>query len=302
MQIIGRITRKASAVAIAAGIIAGGTTLLPGAVGATIPATSASLCGRTTLHKADGTAWKCSFDDEFSATTLDAAKWSPFASVSGGFRGGAECYSPSQVGVSGGTLNLPTVRAASAFDCAGVPATYRSGMIVSRNKFTQTYGRFEMRAKIPMSKGLHAAFWLLPENPYHTNGLDYGEIDVMESGGAYTDLASPHLHYVETPGTVQTGTYCTVANMAGAFHDYTLEWTPTSMRFSYDGHSCWTTSWRTIAQYQPAGATAPTPFDQPFYMILNMGTDTASTIPANAVSASTDLSQAMQVDYVRVWK
>jgi beta-glucanase (GH16 family) len=245
----------------------------------------------------------CTLDDEFSGTTLNSADWTPFTSVAGGFRGGAECYTPKNVSVSNGTLNLPTTRAAAPFNCAGKVASYYSGMVVSKQKFTQAYGRFEMRAKIPMSKGLHAAFWLLPESSYNAKGqLDYGEIDVMESGGAYKDIASPHLHYVLTPGDVQSGNYCVVPNMATQFHNYTLVWTPTTMTFSYDGHTCWQTTWQTAYPYQPLGAHAPAPFDQPFYLILNMGTDTAQTIAANAVSSATNLSQPMQVDYVRVWK
>lgn len=259
-------------------------------------------CGATVLHKPNGTQWVCTFDDEFRGTHLNSRSWTAFTSAKGSFRGGAECYTPAQVRVANGKLSLPTVRAARAFLCAGHPAEYRSGMIVSRQKFTQTYGRFEIRAKIPMSKGLHSAFWLLPENPYHADGMSYGEIDVMEAAGAYRDVASPHLHYVATPGTPQLGAYCHVSNMATAFHTYTLEWTSTSMRFSYDGHTCWRTTWQTIHGYQPDGAHAPAPFDQPFYLILNMGTDTATTVKANAVSASTNLSQAMQVEYVRVWK
>jgi beta-glucanase (GH16 family) len=289
--VIGRITAASVAVA---GVCAFGTS----AGASTAPSPS---CGPT-IHKANGQAWVCTLDDEFSGTSLNSAHWTPFTSVAGGFRGGAECYTPKNVSVANGTLNLPTTRAAAPFDCAGTSASYYSGMVVSKQKFTQTYGRFQISAKIPMSKGLHAAFWLLPESSYNAQGqLDYGEIDVLESGGAYDDIASPHLHYVVTPGDAQSGNYCVVPNIATQFHTYTLEWTPTTMTFSYDGATCWKTTWQTAYPYQPLGAHAPAPFDQPFYLILNMGTDTAQTIAANAVSSSTNLSQPYQVDYVRAW-
>jgi beta-glucanase (GH16 family) len=264
-------------------------------------ASGAPNCGAT-IHKSNGTAWTCTLDDEFNGSTLNTATWTPYTSVAGGFRGGAECYTPRNVKVSAGSLLLPTTRAAAPFSCAGRTADYYSGMITSKTRFTQTYGRYQIRAKVPMSKGLHAAFWLLPQNPYHSNGLDYGEIDVMESGGAYRDIASPHLHYVSTPGNPQSGAYCSVPNMATQFHTYTLEWNARTITMSYDGRTCWSTGWQTIPGFQPPGARSPEPFDQPFYIILNMGTDTAQTIPANAVSPSTDLSQPFQVDYIRVWK
>ena len=40
---------------------------------------------------------------------------------------------------------------------------YSTGYINSFGKFTQKYGYFETRLKIPTSKGLHCAFWLMPD-------------------------------------------------------------------------------------------------------------------------------------------
>ena len=268
-----------------------------GAAGTTVPS-----CGSVTYHKSNGAPWVCTFADEFTGTTLNTAKWTAFQSQPGGFRGGDECYSPGHVKIGSGTAGLVVTKAAATFDCAGVPAKYTSGMILTRGKFTQTYGRIEMRAKIPNQVGLQGAFWLLPQNPYHADGYDYGEIDVMENWGSYPNHASAHLHNVWTPGTPTLGKTCAVPNMATAFHTYTLTWTSTSMTFSYDGTTCWKTTWTTIPGYQPAGATAPNPFNQPFYIIINMGVGNTAITPLNVPNATTTLPATMQIDYVRVWK
>lgn len=251
--------------------------------------------------KADGTYWACSFDDEFSGSTVDTTKWSAFDSIKGGFRGGDECYNHNNATVSGGELHLTVTKAAAAFTCGdGHVTQYNSGLLLSRGKFSQTYGRFEMRAKFPAGVGFQPAFWMLPANPFHTSGYSYGEIDVAEAWGTYPGTVSPHLHYVATPSP-QNGAYCSVPTSASAFHTYTVEWTRTTMTFLYDGRTCWKTTWSPIAKYQPAGATAPTPFDQDFYMIVNLATGGDST-PSNRITSSTKLPSQMEVDYIRAWR
>lgn len=294
-------SRRALATVAFAAIGIGAAAINPGGVGATT--TAPPSCGGTVLHKSDGTAWTCTFDDEFSGTAVDATHWTPYTSVSGGFRGGQECYTPRNVSVSGGNADLSVTRA-TPFNCAGVTAQFNAGMLISKNTFTQTYGRFEMRAKLPSAAGLQPAFWLLPANPYHADGYDYGEIDVMESWTATPNVASPHLHYVGTPGSLNNGKYCSVPNIATQFHTYTLEWNSSRITMSYDGTTCWSTTWVPIPLYQPLLARSPEPFDQPFYLIVNLATGGPKT-PYNEVSPSESITSAnatMQVDYVRSWK
>lgn len=297
-----RSRRAVAALAIAAvGLGAAAGAASPGVALATTGQPRA--CGSAVLHKADGSLWTCSFDDEFTGTAVNPHRWTPYTSVAGGFRGGLECYRPRNVSVSGGTANIAVTRA-KAFDCAGVTARFNSGMLLSKNTFTQTYGRFEMRAKLPSAAGLQPAFWLLPANPYHADGYDYGEIDVMESWTHTPNVAAPHLHYVGTPGSPNSGKYCYVPDIATKFHTFTLEWNSSRMTMSYDGKACWSTSWTTIPGYQPRGAHSPEPFDQRFYLIVNVATGGPRT-PYNVVSPSESLTSrnaTMQVDYVRAWR
>jgi beta-glucanase (GH16 family) len=289
--------RGALAALAAAAALVG--TLVPTApVGASASKTRA--CGAP-VAKVSGGNWTCTFADEFGGARLDTDKWHAYTSTAGGFRGGDECYAPGNVRVASGTLQLSATRSAAGFDCAGVPSRYRSGMVLSKGLFSQAYGRFEMRAKIPAGVGFQPAFWLLPENPFGSRGYSYGEIDVMEAWGTYPGIASPHLHYVKTPGTPMSGKYCSVPTNATAYHTYALEWTTRKMTFSYDGRTCWSTSWRPIPRFQPPGAVAPTPFDQKFYIIVNLAMG-GSTTPSNRATSRTTFPATMSVDYIRAWR
>jgi beta-glucanase (GH16 family) len=90
------------------------------------------------------------------------------------------------------------------------------------------------------------------------------------------------------------GNYCQVTNSAGAFHTYTLEWSPTTMTFSYDGHACWTFS----GPNPEAPLAAPQPFDKPFFITLQL----ALGYGVNAVTDSSAFPAKFVVDYVRAWK
>jgi beta-glucanase (GH16 family) len=164
-------------------------------------------------------------------------------------------------------------------------------------RFSQAYGRFEVRARITDAdvKGLQSSLWLWPvdANRYGMYPAS-GEIDIAEMFSAYPDHAIPFSHY--SPGATDpniTSYSCTISNL-DAFHTYALVWTPSSLRILYDGRTC------LIDQWTPAAPLAqPQPFDQPFFIALTQ----ALGIGDNAFDPSTTpLPATTQVDYVRVWK
>jgi beta-glucanase (GH16 family) len=273
------------------------TTVVAGAPAA---GPQALTCGGQRVAKSDGTPWTCTFDDEFDGTSLAGELWTAATTAQTGFRGGQECIVTGAVQVGAGLLHLTADRTPPR-QCGRYTTSYTSGTIWTKGKFAQTYGRFEMRAKFPPGVGLQPAFWMLPQNPYSSGSYSYGEIDVAEEWGNYPQYVEPHLHYVRTPGSPSGGAACKVPTNASAFHTYTLTWTPTQMRIDYDGTPCWTTGWEpqppTTA---PAGAKPPVPFDQPFYVIVQLAVGGQKT-PANVPTPSTPLPAHMEVDYVRVW-
>jgi hypothetical protein len=160
------------------------------------PTTSpAGDCSGETLTKPDGTPWVCTFDDEFNGTTYDASKWLPQLTNGSNFSTGVApyrvCYvnNPNTISVSGGYLHLSVVKTAAKSSCktsalSSFSTQYQGGELTTYHLFSQEYGRFEVRAKLPQSaaKGLQETFWLWPNNDTLYGGGEpaSGEIDFAE--------------------------------------------------------------------------------------------------------------------------
>jgi beta-glucanase (GH16 family) len=266
---------------------------------------AAPNCGAPVARPGGGT-WTCSFDDEFSGSTLDRTKWVPVTSALSGTMGGPACYvdNPSNISVSNGVLNLTARKAPAPFTCSvqGYPLAtqYTSGQVATTGKFSQTYGRFAVRAKFPATTvaGLQSSLWMWPQDSA-TSGSS-GEIDIAEEYSQYADRAVPYLHYPYNPLTSALGTntnivtnnQCLIANV-NAFHEYAIDWTPTTITVEYDGQTCLVDNYVSTL---PDGAA---PFNQPFFMVLTQ----ALGIYSNAfVPDQTPLPATTQVDWVHIYK
>lgn len=260
-------------------------------------------CGGVTLTKPDGTAWQCTFGDEFSGSSLDTAKWVPQLTSTSGYHVGPECFvnTPSNISVANGTLNLTVRKEAAPFTCSSpsgaYTSQYTSGMVTTYGKFGQAYGRFEVRAKLPAAAvaGLQESFWLWPVNWTKYGAYPYsGEIDIAEVFSNYADRAIPYIHYVPAATDYNvTNNYCYISDVS-AFHTYAVEWTTSAITVVYDGKTCLVDEWN------PASPLVkPQPFDSPFFLALTQ----ALGIGGNAFDpATTPLPATTSIDYVRVWK
>lgn len=159
---------------------------------------------------------------------------------------------------------------------------YTSGIITSEPTFQQTYGVFEMRAKLPKGKGLWPAFWLLPADKSWPP-----EIDVMEMLGH-----APNNYYT-TVHSKAAGKHSKsaipmheVADTSAAFHSYAVEWGAEEIIFYFDD--------------KEVGRT-PTPPDlhKPTYMLINLAV--GGDWPGDP-DATTKFPAQMQVDWVRAWQ
>jgi beta-glucanase (GH16 family) len=268
------------------------------------PPPDPDACGPL-IAKSTGGFWTCSFFDDFDGTTLDGSRWLPQRTDTTGYvHGPTACFvdSSNNILVSDGTLKLTARKESAPFTCApGAPGAfttqYTSGMVTTARRFSQTYGRFEIRARLypAQGKGLQTTFWLWPTDA--TRYGEYpasGEIDIAEMFSQYGDRAVPYIHY--KPFLVDlfaTNTLCFISNLS-AFHTYTLEWTETSLRITYDGRTCLVNNWN------PADPLdKPQPFDQPFFILLTqaLGVGTNQFDPD-----TTPLPATTEVDYVRAWK
>lgn len=172
---------------------------------------------------------------------------------------------------------------------------YTSAKLISRGKGDWKYGRFEIRAKLPTGRGIWPAIWMLPTHSVYGNWPASGEIDIMELVGYEPEKVHFTIHteaYNHKIGT-QVGTGTTLAAPYNNFYTYALEWTEDSLKFFVDDNLYFSVK-REDNDY------AKWPFDQPFYLLLNVavgGTWGGSNGIDDAI-----FPQTMEVDYVRVYK
>ncbi|MCW2752415.1 MAG: hypothetical protein JWR83_3525 [Aeromicrobium sp.] len=259
----------------------------------------APSCG-TTLYKADGSKWKCTFADEFNTQSLDATKWVPQETKGSGFGTGSACFlnSANNVSVANGVLSLTARKEAAPLTCSSpygnFVTSYTAGMVTTWSKFSQAYGRFEIRAKFPAATiaGLQSALWLWPANPSkYGDWPGSGEIDIAEEFSQYADRVVPYVHYNTSLSTDSlTNTGCLISDVS-AFHTYVAEWTTSTITIKYDGTTCLV---HTISPLAPL--TGSQPFDSPFIVALTQGFGLGTNSPTDA----TRLPGTTQIDYVHV--
>lgn len=288
-----------AAVAALAPVTASPTSAAPVAAASAVTRTS---CGGERPVKPGGGRYTCSFDDDFSGSTLDRSKWVVQSTAVTGISAlGSGCYvdDPDNIRVGSGQLFLTARKEDAVFACTGPYGSYNTertaATIGSYGLFTQTYGRFEFRAKMPNTtiQGIHSALWLYPQKHTYGGWPNSGEVDVAEWFSGAPKNVYPSVHYAGENTALSTGYNCPVASSGTQFHRYAVEWTPTSMRFLYDNKVCFTHSWTPASPL-----VAPQPFDQPFYVVLTQ----VFGGRWNAITPETPTSATMAVDWVRVWK
>lgn len=135
-----------------------------------------------------------------------------------------------------------------------------------------------------------------PGNPFMNHFLS------MEAKGSINNQASGTLHYGgQWPNNKYTGAAFTFPGeqKISDWHIYSLEWEPGEFRWYIDGQLYQTqNSWYTRGANTAADYTYPAPFDQPFYIIMNLAV--GGNFDGNP-DESTVFPADMQVDYVRVY-
>lgn len=171
-----------------------------------------------------------------------------------------------------------------------------SARLISQGKQSWTYGRVEARLKLPAGLGIWPAFWMLPDKSQYGGWPRCGEIDIMEFVGYQPTTVHGTIHtgkYNHMIGT-QKGTNTELATCTEDYHVYTLDWTPENITISVDGLAYFS------FDNDGAGDPGTWPFDQPFYIIMNVafggGWGGAEGVDYNILPAE------MLVDWVRVYQ
>jgi len=181
---------------------------------------------------------------------------------------------------------------------------YTSGRLFTDPTFSQTYGKFEARMKLPAGEGLWPAFWMMPQDSVYGVWASSGEIDIMEARGRLLGEIGGALHYGGTwpNNKFAAKTYhFPEGEDITDYHVYGLEWEPGELRWYVDGELYQTiNNWDSWGEDQPAKYAFPAPFDQPFYMILNLAV--GGNYDGGREPGASDLPAEMLVDYVRVYE
>jgi beta-glucanase (GH16 family) len=267
----------------------------------TAPVPAAGDCGDTIL-KADGTAWTCTFADDFDGTVLNSNRWRIHADdYTGDYSGdtvkACNSDSPENVNVHDGALHLSVVTG-EPVTCTGLDGEttpYTAGRVTTFHTWSQKYGRMEARIRTTATgePGLHEAFWMWPDTRYPEGQGQWpanGEIDIAEMRSVDPLRAVPFLHSADdvlgaiTSGTnINTAWTCTADR--GVWNTYTLEWAADRIEIFVNGRSCL------------VNTAASEAFKKRYIMILSQGLGTG----ANAANANTPIPATMDVDYVRAW-
>jgi beta-glucanase (GH16 family) len=257
---------------------------------ATSSTTAPNCQGSTPLGMSGN--WTCSFDDEFNGTSLNPSLWQPQLTATSFYTAGDDCYvnNPNTISESGGNLNLSVVKVPAGTQCVG---TYYeppndAGMVTTRSLFTQTYGAYEVNAKLPAAtvQGLQETFWLYPQNLTYGAWPASGEIDFAEFYSLYPGYVVPYVHYNYTTSDPHAYNACTINQ--GQFNTYGLQWTATTLTTYVNGTPCLTDTW----------LHGPAPFNQPFFIALTQ----ALGVNSDALTSSTPFPDTTQVNWVRAWK
>jgi len=244
------------------------------------------------------TQYHLTFDDEFNAVVSGRwqsadfwgmrnnpgdfqAQW--FADPSGVPQGETRAaYNPFQA--SSGSLGIVAQPTPSNTYSGPSNLPYVSGQLTSAHKFTQRYGYYELRAKLPPGKGLWSRFWLLTDD-----GVWPGEYDIFEVLGKETSQVHQTTHYKDANGVHQAdgATYKGVNPVDGQFHTYGLLWEKSGVTWYVDGVA-------TLSQVNRVTI--------PMYVLIDLavGADPGNLWPGNPDSA-TPWPATMQIDYYRVY-
>jgi beta-glucanase (GH16 family) len=256
-----------------------------------IPPTESALPPSPTPEK-----WHLVWSDEFDApdgSIPDPAKWNYTIGGSGFGNGELQYYTddPQQACIENGMLVIKADRKTV------MGRDYISARLNTMVKGTWKYGRFEIRAKLPDTQGIWPAFWLLPMYINYGNWPASGEVDIMELIGKEPGRVYGTLHY-GNPHKSQSAYYDLHdgRKFSDDFHVFSLEWEPEQFRWYVDGTLYLTADqWFTSAP----GKAFPAPFDQPFYLIINLAV--GGHWPGSPDSFST-FPQFLYVDYVRIYQ
>jgi beta-glucanase (GH16 family) len=246
------------------------------------------------------------WSDEFDYNgAIDPDKWHHQTQIPEGtnwYNGEVQHYTNELANsyVEDGVLKITAIK--ENYTDQGVTKAYTSARLNS--KFAFTYGRVDIRAKIPTQQGTWPALWLLGKNISEPGGYfagtygttpwpACGEIDIMEHGITPSQPAGfiqSAIHSPSSFGNTVNHAGTIANNLGNDFHVYSMNWSPNQITFLLDGVAFYT--------YNPPIKNPSTwPFTADQYLLMNIAMGgVAGNIPSSFSQAT------MEIDYVRIYQ
>ena len=230
-------------------------------------------------ENADHPGWRLTFCDEFEGSALDTQKWNPNDPWGRERNHELQAYVKDAFEVRDGILRINADKHQAFY--SGKQRAYTSGMMTTQGKFSQQYGRFEIRCRVPKGKGMWPAFWLLPEP------LDWPpEIDVLEVLGHQPNKVYMTHHFRD--GQKKHGSHggsWRGPDFSAQFHQFAVEWSPKAIVWFVDG----------VERFRSEDSIP----QGKMYMLVNLAV--GGDWPG-APDEKTPLPAAFEVDYIRVYE
>ena len=233
------------------------------------------------------------WNDEFVGTSLDATVWNKeIGNGSGGWGNNElEYYTNSlkNTFLSNGNLIVEARKEQM------LGFNYTSGRMTTQNKKNFKFGRIDIRAKLPVSKGMWPALWMLGSNITTAGWPSCGEIDIMELIGTYPGKTYGTMHWKPVTGTnTSKGSEYNLSsgNYSQQFHVFSIVWVKDMIKWYVDDQLFFTGALADVG-------AANYPFNDNQFFLINLAVGGNWPGPPDA---STAFPQRMFVDYVRVFQ
>jgi beta-glucanase (GH16 family) len=221
--------------------------------------------------------WRKVWSEGFNGSSIDTSKWNVIDSGKT-HNNELQYYVPDEAWPENGKLMLRSRK--RDYNGDDGKRDFTSGKVTTKGKFSFKYGTVEIRAKLPASRGIWPAFWLLPEH-----GSWPPEIDVFELLGHEPRRIYMNHHWGTYPLQKSKPSSFSGPDFSSSFHRFTLEWQPGWMRWKVDG-----VTRREVTHNVP---------DQKMYLILN--TAVGGDWPGSP-DKSTVFPQHFAIDYIQVFQ
>lgn len=253
--------------------------------------------------------WELEWNDEFDGNALDTTKWDyqngdgTEYGVSGWGNEEQEYYRPENLSVDNGVLTIEAKQQSyggKSYTSSRIRTMTQDGEVL----YATTYGRIEAKMKLPVGQGFWPAFWMLPATDTYTTWAASGELDIMEARGRVPGAVDGTIHYGELwPNNKAIGDhyYFPDGEDFSGYHVYGVEWDVNKITWYVDGHEYYSVSdWYSKGNGEPENYAYPAPFDEDFYILLNLAV--GGSYDAGVKPSASDFPASMEVDYVRVYK